>query len=277
VRQPPVAPHPLRYNRCDRAVSARRRDRNADQMPSVGEILSAERRRQGKQIADVVERTKIRSRLLEALEEGRYDDLPSPAYVKGYIQAYARYLEIPSEPLLEQFKAESASTVRRLAPADRYLAEIPVNPIVPKRGAAHEIPRRVWIVAAAGIVLVVLLLCALSQCGGPSTGANTTPTSVPATQTAAPATATTTTAPAAAGFKLRVSVRAGLASTVKVTVDGLIGFNGTMQSGESQEFQVADTAALVIGTPAAVVVTRDGQPVTLPSTANAQLTLTAKQ
>lgn len=256
-------------------------------MPTVGEILSAERRRQGKQISDVVERTKIRSRLLEALEEGRYDDLPSPAYVKGYIQTYARYLEIPAEPLLEQFKTESASTVRRLTPADRYLSEIPVNPIVPRRDAVHEIPRRVWIIAAAGIVLVVLLLCALSRCGGPVTGANTTPAAVPATQSAAPSagasaapapTATTTTStPAATGFKLRVSVRAGLASTVKVTVDGLVGFDGTMQSGESHEFLVTDTATVVVGRPAAVVVTRDGQPVTLPTTANAQVTLTATQ
>jgi cytoskeletal protein RodZ len=254
-------------------------------MPTVGEILSAERRRQGKQISDVVERTKIRSRLLEALEEGRYDDLPSSAYVKGYIQAYARYLEIPAEPLLEQFKTESASTVRRLAPADRYLAEIPVNPIVPKRGTAHEIPRNVWIIAAAGIVLVVLLLCALSQCGGPSTGANTTPAAVPATgsavpsagATVAPAPTTTTTTPSATGFKLRISVRAGLASTVKVTVDGLVGFDGTMQSRESQEFQVTGYATVIVGRPSAVVVTRDGQPVTLPSTANAQITLTATQ
>lgn len=254
-------------------------------MPTVGEILSAERRRQGKQVSDVVERTKIRSRLLEALEEGRYDDLPSPAYVKGYIQAYARYLEIPAEPLLEQFKAESASTVRRLTPADRYLSEIPVNPIVPKRGTAHEIPRNVWIIVAVGIVLVVLLLCALAQCGGPPTAANTAPAAVPATGSAAPSagasvaqTATTiTTTPSATGFKLRVSVRAGLASTVKVTVDGLVGFDGTMQSGESQEFRVIRSATIVVGRPAAVVVTRDGQPVTLPSTANAEITLTAKQ
>jgi cytoskeletal protein RodZ len=259
-------------------------------MPTVGEILSAERRRQGKQVADVVARTKIRSRLLEALEEGRYDDLPSPAYVKGYIQAYARYLEIPVEPLLEQFKHESSSTVRRLTPADRYLSEIPVNPIVPKRGTAHEIPRNVWIIAAAGIVLVVLLLCVLSQCAGPQTGANTTPTSVPATGNVAPSagasstatatvppTVTTTTTPTAVGFKLRVSVRAGSSSTVKVTVDGLVGFDATMQSGVSQEFQVTSSAVLVIGTPSAVVVTRDGNPVTVPTTPNATITLNAKQ
>ena len=48
-------------------------------MPTVGEILSAERRRQGKSLTDAVEGTKIRSRLHDALENGRYDELTSPA------------------------------------------------------------------------------------------------------------------------------------------------------------------------------------------------------
>ena len=51
-------------------------------MPSVGETLASERRRQGKSLADAVEGTKIRSRLLDALENDQYDDLPSQAYVK---------------------------------------------------------------------------------------------------------------------------------------------------------------------------------------------------
>lgn len=248
-------------------------------MPTVGEILSTERRRQGKQISDVVEGTKIRSRLLDALEQGRYDDLPSPAYVKGYIQSYARYLEIPAEPLLEQFKLESANTVRRSEPIDRYLAAIPADTIVPKRGTAHEIPRNVWIIAAAGVVLIGLLLCTLTQCVSRYTGANTTPPTVPggAETSASPgATGTneaTGTAARGTAFTLRVSVRAGMATTVKITVDGLVGFDGTMQGGESREFRVNDRVVVTVGKPDAVVVTRDGQPVTIPTTANAQVTL----
>jgi cytoskeleton protein RodZ len=249
-------------------------------MPTVGEILSTERRRQGKQIADVVEGTKIRSRLLDALEQGRYDDLPSPAYVKGYIQSYARYLEIPAEPLLAQFKLESVDTVRRDTPMDRYLDAIPKETVVPKRGTAHEIPRNVWIVAVAAVILIALIVCGLTQCSGRSTGANTTPTTVPSGESTAAspgatssAGATTATATSAA-FTLRVSARAGMASTLKVTVDGLVGFDGTMQGGESREFRVNDRAVLVIGKPDALVVTRDGTPVTVPSTAGAQVTLT---
>jgi cytoskeletal protein RodZ len=253
-------------------------------MPTVGEILSTERRRQGKQLTDVVEGTKIRGRLLDSLEQGRYDDLPSPAYVKGYIQSYARYLEIPAEPLLDQFKLESANIVRRDTPIDRYLAAIPKETVVPRRGTAHEIPRNVWIVAATGIALVAVIIFGISQCSGRSTGANTNPTNVPssaatsgspgATASAGPTSGATSTTSHGNAFTLRVSIRAGMASTMKITVDGLIGFDGTMQAGESREFLVNQKVVLVVGKPDAVVVTRNGQPVTVPATAGAKVTLT---
>lgn len=252
-------------------------------MPTVGEILAAERRRQGKSIADVVDGTKIRAKLLEALEEGRQEELPSPAYVKGYIQSYARYLEIPAEPLLEQHRDESVGAVRPMAPADRYLAEIPAQTLVPKHDRAHEIPRNVWIAVAVGLILVVLALCGIAQLTGRSTGANTTPAAVPTTEPAAvspgatstnSATATSTTT-TGTGFKLRISIRSGLASYVKVTFDGLTGFDGTMQGGESREFLVTTSAHLTIGKPDAVVVTRDGHAVTVPTTPNASVTLSA--
>jgi cytoskeletal protein RodZ len=250
-------------------------------MPTVGEILSTERRRQGKQIADVVEGTKIRSRLLDALEQGRYDDLPSPAYVKGYIQSYARYLEIPVEPLLEQFRVESANTVRRSTPVDKYLAAIPAETVVPRRGTAHEIPRNVWIAAAVAIVVIFLLLCGIATCTTKNLGANTNPTVVPPGSTTGSESVGATNSPSvttgtaqASAFTLRVSVRAGMATAVKILVDGNSGFDGTMLGGESREFRVNQTAVLTIAKPGAVVITRDGKPVTLPTTANAEITLT---
>ncbi|HEY5548084.1 MAG TPA: RodZ domain-containing protein [Coriobacteriia bacterium] len=252
-------------------------------MTTVGEILAAERRRQGKTMADVVEGTKIRSRLLDALEQGDYDSLPSNAYVKGYIQSYARYLEIPAEPLLEQFKRESADTVRRASPTERYLENIPQATVVPRREKAHEIPRKIWVAVAAGVVLVLLVLCAIVLINGRSNAADTTPATAPSGEmtaspgaTGSPA-ATTTAVTNGTGFKLRVSIRAGLASYVKVTFDGLTAFNATMQGGESHEWAVTRQAEIIVGKPDAVVITRDGQAVSIPKTANAKIDLSATE
>lgn len=256
-------------------------------MPTVGDILAAERRRQGKSLNDAVEGTKIRSRLLDALEHGRYEDLPSPAYVKGFIQSYARYLEIPVEPLLEEYKKESIGAVRSLSPADRYLADIPVESVVPTRERQHAIPRNVIIVVAVGVVVLFLALCGISRLFSGS-GADTTPTnptgaassdvsaSPGATSTTVPTTTTTTTT-ATGGFKLRITVRDGLASWVKAQVDGLKAYEGTLQGGDSREWLVTGTAVLTVGKPSAVVVTRDGKTVTLPKGDNSTITLSASK
>ncbi len=68
---------------------------NPEPAATLGETLANERRRQGKTLSDVEAATRIRGRLIESLEHGDYDALPSPAYVKGYIQSYASYLELP--------------------------------------------------------------------------------------------------------------------------------------------------------------------------------------
>lgn len=254
-------------------------------MPTVGAILAAERRRQGKSLNDAVEGTKIRSRLLEALENGEYQRLPSPAYVKGFIQSYARYLEIPSAPLLEQYRSEAEQTGQVTSPVDRYLSEIPANTVVPKRDMAHAIPPNVLIAATIAVVAVLLVLCAISRLFGGSQGADTTPTGTPAsseasvspgaTQTAAPT--ETITAPTQ-GFKLTVTVRDGLATWLKVSVDGKDrAYVGTLLGGESRQWLVSDSATLTVGKPDAVVITRDGKPVTVPKEANAQVVLSAGQ
>lgn len=253
-------------------------------MTTVGEILAAERRRQGKTIADVVEGTKVRSRLLDALEQGDHDVLPSPAYVKGYIQSYARYLEIPAEPLLEQYKSDVGDAARHPGPSrPSYLDGIPAETVVPRRERAHEIPRRVWVIVAAGGTLLLLALCIIAWLSGRSTGAGTTPATVPGQETTATspgatsADTTTTVVTSSTGFKVRVSIRSGLASFVKVTFDGLTAFNGTMQGGESHEWLVTQQAEIVVGKPDAVVITRDGTPVTIPATANAKINLSASE
>lgn len=78
-------------------------------------------------------------------------------------------------------------------------------------------------------------------------------------------------------FTLRLAVRDGLASQVKAQIDGLNAYEGTLRSGDSREWLVTDTAVLTVGKPSAVVVTRDGKPVTLPNGDNASVTLTASR
>ncbi len=69
----------------------------------LGEILKEERERQGIDLRDVAKALKIRYDYLFAIEEAEFEKLPGEVFTKGYIRAYARYLNIDPEPLIEEF------------------------------------------------------------------------------------------------------------------------------------------------------------------------------
>ncbi|TET54432.1 MAG: helix-turn-helix domain-containing protein [Actinobacteria bacterium] len=73
-------------------------------MPSIGHQLASARRKQGLNIKEIEENTKIRSRFLKAIEKNEFDVLPGPVYVKGFIRSYANYLKIEADPLVEEYK-----------------------------------------------------------------------------------------------------------------------------------------------------------------------------
>jgi cytoskeleton protein RodZ len=250
-------------------------------MATVADTLSSERRRQGKSIADVVEATKIRTRMIDALEHSNWAILPDPAYVKGYIQSYARYLEIPAEPLLDMYRAETARQEHSSSPADRYLADIPAEQIVPERHEQHAIPRELWIAVAAVLVVIALIICGIAQLfrAGPTTPLPkpSEPTGTAGVPAPGDATTTVTTPETTGDFKIRITVKEGMASWVRVTLDGLEAYQGTLNGGESREWLVSDAVGLKIGKPASVNVARDGKPVTLPKGTNVQLTLRIDQ
>ena len=60
----------------------------------IGVLLREARMRQGLDLADCAEATRIRERYLIAIEDGRFESLPDPAYVSGFVRAYAAHLGV---------------------------------------------------------------------------------------------------------------------------------------------------------------------------------------
>ncbi len=75
-------------------------------MKKVGDILRAERLRQGLTIDDLSQMTKIRRDYLEALEEGRYQQLPNHVYTRGFVLACARALRMNPDRVLPFYRRE---------------------------------------------------------------------------------------------------------------------------------------------------------------------------
>ena len=92
-------------------------------------------------------------------------------------------------------------------------------------------------------------------------------------------TATTPTDVPEGAFALTVSVAPGDSSWVRVLVDGLVAYEGTLPGGEPKSWTVGTSAVIRAGKPTAVTVTRDGSEVEFPPATDgiAEVTLSATE
>jgi cytoskeletal protein RodZ len=73
-------------------------------MESPGKRLRAERESRNLSLKQVFESTKIREHLLKAIEEDQYELISSPVYVKGFLDAYSRYLGLDPNEIVLQYQ-----------------------------------------------------------------------------------------------------------------------------------------------------------------------------
>jgi cytoskeleton protein RodZ len=79
----------------------------------IGEILRNRRVECGLEINDIADVLCIRTSILTAIEEARFDQLPGPVYAVGFIRSYAAYLGLDAEAIVLRFKTEAAEIARR--------------------------------------------------------------------------------------------------------------------------------------------------------------------
>jgi cytoskeleton protein RodZ len=72
---------------------------------SLGAYLRALREATGSSLEDMARSTRVGIRHLEALEEERLADLPSPVFVRGFIRAYCGFLRAAPEEALGHYEA----------------------------------------------------------------------------------------------------------------------------------------------------------------------------
>ncbi len=73
---------------------------------SVGSLLHASRIRCGEELTDISQILKVRLPYLEAIEEGRFGDLPGNTYAIGFIRAYADHLGLDSGEVVRRYKED---------------------------------------------------------------------------------------------------------------------------------------------------------------------------
>jgi len=235
-------------------------------MGKLGDTLRERRIALGVTLDQAEQATRIRARLIDALEDGEYGRLPNPGYVRGYISSYARFLDLDPLPLLALYKSETG--VGRFHELNLPQTEEAVAPT----GQQHALPLRSGVIVVLVIALISLSIWAVTRIWR---GPEPTPPE-PATVSESSVTPTATadeepvvqTAPEPAStlepFTLRVVVAKNGASWLKITVDDKKAYEGTLTSGQSKRFEAAKGATIVVGKPSVVTILRDGTRVKIP-------------
>jgi len=102
-REEPVLEEPSR-----RRLHLREVRSEATEYDGIGAEMRAARVREGVELDDVAQKLRIGRNYLEALELGRFDELPGDVYVFGFLRSYARFLNLDENIAIERYRSESA-------------------------------------------------------------------------------------------------------------------------------------------------------------------------
>lgn len=81
-------------------------------MQTIGEKLEEARKRKGISVREAAETTKIRGDYLQKFEANSFDlDLP-PLYIRGFLRAYARYLDLDADRFMAEYDSAMATEGR---------------------------------------------------------------------------------------------------------------------------------------------------------------------
>lgn len=215
-------------------------------MQTLGERLEEARKRKGISVREAAEATKIRSDYLQKFEANSFDfDLP-PLYVRGFLRAYAKFLELDPQRLVAEFDAllvdagraprrETRETYGRVEVGGESAEPAPARST--GGGGIDPVILKYLMFGGGAVVLLLVVLIAVNLLSG---GASARP---------APKQAAAESAEDTAPAKSQIIEPAATAQTVTLTAldatrvkivretDESIVFDGSLARGETRSFR----------------------------------------
>jgi len=118
-------------------------------MATLGQELKKERESRNISLDEMASSTKIVGRYLAALEEDRLDTMPGGFFIKGIIRAYAKYLGLDENRILQKY--EEAGVLEE--PARSRTSEERLGSAILGKNKII-----VWVVVGTGLVLLLVAL-----------------------------------------------------------------------------------------------------------------------
>lgn len=234
-------------------------------MFEIGNSLREARLRREIDFADAEHGTKIRGKYLRALEDERFELLPSHTYVKGFLRSYAEYLGLDGQLYVDEYNS------RYISGDEDAPAHTPRRVPAARARRAERRESNVVLLALISIGLITALVIAAWRFG------NTERQDVPGLQQQTPAAQQ---APQAAG-SVRLELQATKGDSYMIvkarSANGDTLYQGTLERGQRQRFD-GSVLWLRLEKPANVTVKLNGNRVALQPAVKAQgVFVTAKK
>lgn len=133
-----------------------------------GERLRQARLLKNRDLKEIASELNISERLLTAIEADDYKSLPEPAFIRGYLRSYGRYLCVDSDVLIAQFN-EIYTSATGLS-SNHSLENSPLQQLAKLQTRSRKSNRWMWwlLVPVALIILFLLLWPVVKKVMGPS-------------------------------------------------------------------------------------------------------------
>ena len=105
---------------------------NTEQLSDLGQLLRHARKEQHISLETLEQETRIRQKYILALEEGRYDELPTPGHIHGFMRNYALCLGLDMQEV-EELYAKDRGAHHRFEPRifhPKNIALLPKKPLL---------------------------------------------------------------------------------------------------------------------------------------------------
>lgn len=231
-------------------------------MTSIGDTLRSERLRLGLDLDQVAERTKIGTRLLEAMEANDFDKLPGGVFTRSFVKQYARVLGLDEEAIGAEFKTIENRNEEFTLPLQGFRSQAEIASVVPHEEnsrLSNLDPKLRSRLVSAGWVALAIVVCAggyyflnhervvapVAQKDKAATQAAVAVAPAPLAQTA-PVEAKPAPAPAPVGV-VQVLLKASADSWISVTADGRRQFEGILQANDSKQIDANDKVKVIAG------------------------------
>src|SRR5271157_5490539 len=130
-------------------------------LPSFGAKLKQEREKRKITLEQISESTKIGTRMLQALEEDKFNQLPGGIFNKGFVRAYSRFVGLDEDQsIAEYLQASGDATPAKTEPPGHEDAARESEQNIRRLDAISDAPTRQlpWGLFAAVLLVVALAL-----------------------------------------------------------------------------------------------------------------------